>query len=146
MDLFALMVRITIFSVQSLLRLHSILPLTFVCEKHRHRVVCPRSCLSSRRRPLFSFLAQAHNMKSFATAVVYLVSSATTMQRAFSFVTREALRQRGTAAAFLQQGAGTRAISSSSLRFAEEGQAEVILVGCGAPNRGMGWYHGRSLD
>jgi hypothetical protein len=24
---------------------------------------------------------------------------------------------------------------------AEEGQAEVILVGCGAPNRGMGWYH-----
>eukprot|EP00549_Striatella_unipunctata_P019363 CAMPEP_0118697194 /NCGR_PEP_ID=MMETSP0800-20121206/14339_1 /TAXON_ID=210618 ORGANISM="Striatella unipunctata, Strain CCMP2910" /NCGR_SAMPLE_ID=MMETSP0800 /ASSEMBLY_ACC=CAM_ASM_000638 /LENGTH=365 /DNA_ID=CAMNT_0006596535 /DNA_START=153 /DNA_END=1250 /DNA_ORIENTATION=+ len=25
--------------------------------------------------------------------------------------------------------------------FAEEGQAEVVLVGCGAPNRGMGWYH-----
>mmetsp|Transcript_13746 Transcript_13746/g.40202 ORF Transcript_13746/g.40202 Transcript_13746/m.40202 type:complete len:416 (-) Transcript_13746:106-1353(-) len=25
--------------------------------------------------------------------------------------------------------------------YAEEGQAEVILVGCGAPNRGMGWYH-----
>ena len=24
---------------------------------------------------------------------------------------------------------------------AEEGQAEVVLVGCGAPNRGMGWYH-----
>ena len=24
---------------------------------------------------------------------------------------------------------------------AEAGQAEVILVGCGAPNRGMGWYH-----
>lgn len=20
-------------------------------------------------------------------------------------------------------------------------QAEVVLVGCGAPNRGMGWYH-----
>jgi predicted dehydrogenase len=34
-----------------------------------------------------------------------------------------------------------RAIGSTSLRFAEEGQAEVILVGCGAPNRGMGWYH-----
>ena len=30
---------------------------------------------------------------------------------------------------------------SSSLMFAKEGQAEVILVGCGAPNRGMGWYH-----
>jgi len=25
---------------------------------------------------------------------------------------------------------------------AESGQAEVVLVGCGAPNRGMGWYHG----
>jgi hypothetical protein len=25
---------------------------------------------------------------------------------------------------------------------AKAGQAEVILVGCGAPNRGMGWYHG----
>jgi predicted dehydrogenase len=24
---------------------------------------------------------------------------------------------------------------------AKEGQAEVVLVGCGAPNRGMGWYH-----
>jgi predicted dehydrogenase len=22
-----------------------------------------------------------------------------------------------------------------------QGQAEVVLVGCGAPNRGMGWYH-----
>jgi len=24
---------------------------------------------------------------------------------------------------------------------AKEGQAEIALVGCGAPNRGMGWYH-----
>ena len=24
---------------------------------------------------------------------------------------------------------------------ARAGQAEVVLVGCGAPNRGMGWYH-----
>ena len=24
---------------------------------------------------------------------------------------------------------------------AKVGQAEVVLVGCGAPNRGMGWYH-----
>eukprot|EP00527_Entomoneis_sp_CCMP2396_P008281 CAMPEP_0198141898 /NCGR_PEP_ID=MMETSP1443-20131203/4814_1 /TAXON_ID=186043 /ORGANISM="Entomoneis sp., Strain CCMP2396" /LENGTH=366 /DNA_ID=CAMNT_0043804783 /DNA_START=99 /DNA_END=1199 /DNA_ORIENTATION=- len=23
----------------------------------------------------------------------------------------------------------------------KEGQAQVVLVGCGAPNRGMGWYH-----
>ena len=35
----------------------------------------------------------------------------------------------------------TRAYSGSPMMFAKEGQAEVILVGCGAPNRGMGWYH-----
>lgn len=28
---------------------------------------------------------------------------------------------------------------------AESGQAEVVLVGCGAPNRGMGWYHGLQM-
>ena len=25
------------------------------------------------------------------------------------------------------------------------GQSEVILVGCGAPNRGMGWYHAEQM-
>jgi len=38
-----------------------------------------------------------------------------------------------------------RAISSSLALKAEAGQAEVILVGCGAPNRGMGWYHGLQM-
>jgi hypothetical protein len=37
--------------------------------------------------------------------------------------------------------ASTRAYSGSPMLLAKEGQAEVILVGCGAPNRGMGWYH-----
>jgi hypothetical protein len=23
----------------------------------------------------------------------------------------------------------------------KDNQCEVVLVGCGAPNRGMGWYH-----
>uniref|UniRef100_A0A7S2R8M7 Gfo/Idh/MocA-like oxidoreductase N-terminal domain-containing protein n=1 Tax=Eucampia antarctica TaxID=49252 RepID=A0A7S2R8M7_9STRA len=32
--------------------------------------------------------------------------------------------------------------STSALNAAGKDQAEVILVGCGAPNRGMGWYHG----
>jgi hypothetical protein len=32
--------------------------------------------------------------------------------------------------------AASRTISGSSLCFAKEGQAEVVLVGCGAPNRG----------
>jgi len=34
-----------------------------------------------------------------------------------------------------------RGIAGSALNLAKEGQAEVVLVGCGAPNRGMGWYH-----
>ena len=34
------------------------------------------------------------------------------------------------------------AFARSMAANAEEGQAEVVLVGCGAPNRGMGWYHG----
>ena len=49
-----------------------------------------------------------------------------------------------------QASLSTRSMSSSSkgafrrtLQMnAESGQAEVVLVGCGAPNRGMGWYHG----
>ena len=32
-------------------------------------------------------------------------------------------------------------VESLSTGGAQEGQAEVVLVGCGAPNRGMGWYH-----
>lgn len=39
-------------------------------------------------------------------------------------------------AAFTVRPATSRAITGTSLRFAEEGQAEVVLVGCGAPNRG----------
>jgi len=30
---------------------------------------------------------------------------------------------------------------ASMMGGANVGQAEVVLVGCGAPNRGMGWYH-----
>jgi predicted dehydrogenase len=36
---------------------------------------------------------------------------------------------------------GGRAFAPSAVALAKDGQAEVILVGCGAPNRGMGWYH-----
>lgn len=43
-------------------------------------------------------------------------------------------------AAFISRG--TRGIATKSqLLAAKAGQAEVVLVGCGAPNRGMGWYH-----
>jgi len=33
----------------------------------------------------------------------------------------------------------------SSAIYAEPGQAEVVLIGCGAPNRGMGWYHATQM-
>ena len=31
--------------------------------------------------------------------------------------------------------------SATTPNAAAANQAEVVLVGCGAPNRGMGWYH-----
>jgi predicted dehydrogenase len=68
---------------------------------------------------------KVHTQRSTFFFAATMLSS---LQRSAAFVTRRV-------------AGGARAISSSSLRFAEEGQAEVILVGCGAPNRGMGWYH-----
>jgi len=49
-------------------------------------------------------------------------------------------------AAFISRGTGSNALrrgiaTKSQLLAAKAGQAEVVLVGCGAPNRGMGWYH-----
>lgn len=41
--------------------------------------------------------------------------------------------------------AASRSLRTSSALWAKAGQAEVVLVGCGAPNRGMGWYHGLQM-
>jgi len=41
----------------------------------------------------------------------------------------------------LSRGVARSQISFSRCFAAGTGQAEVVLVGCGAPNRGMGWYH-----
>merc|ERR1719491_1250410 len=49
--------------------------------------------------------------------------------------TRAASRSKATTIA-TRTFRGTTALSS-----AQSGQSEVVLVGCGAPNRGMGWYH-----
>jgi hypothetical protein len=46
------------------------------------------------------------------------------------------------ALSFVASPVGRRAFHSALSVAAKAGQAEVILVGCGAPNRGMGWYHG----
>jgi hypothetical protein len=51
------------------------------------------------------------------------------------------LTARRQTAAFVSRAAfqtTSRAISSTApVQFAKDGQAEVVLVGCGAPNRGM---------
>lgn len=72
-----------------------------------------------------------------------LSAAATTTTMMFSIAARR------TAGFALNRSAGktatasatTRAFGGAPVMFAKAGQAEVILVGCGAPNRGMGWYH-----
>ncbi|MGK3747592.1 MAG: hypothetical protein ACI8RD_014142 [Bacillariaceae sp.] len=73
-------------------------------------------------------------MKSFtflktATATTTIMFSIAT-RRAAGFVNRNVVSK-----------TATRSFGGNSIMNAKEGQAEVILVGCGAPNRGMGWYH-----
>lgn len=67
---------------------------------------------------------------SFSTTTTAVAAAVVLMfsRSALSFVTSRA--------------AGRRAFHSALSAAAKPGQAEVILVGCGAPNRGMGWYHG----
>lgn len=72
-----------------------------------------------------------------------LSSSTTTLLFTAFILTMFTTATKRSVAAFvsrLQPQHQFRAIGSSALRYAESGQAEVILVGCGAPNRGMGWY------
>ena len=62
-------------------------------------------------------------------AAAFIMFSA--VARSSAFVTRP-----------LARAAAARTFVTPTLSVAaEEGQAEVVLVGCGAPNRGMGWYH-----
>lgn len=66
------------------------------------------------------------SIMTFATAASLLA------RRSSAFVAQPTLSTTRTMSAFARSMAAN----------AEEGQAEVVLVGCGAPNRGMGWYHG----
>lgn len=68
---------------------------------------------------------------TFATAASFLAS------RSSAFVAQSGLSK--TASRSMS------AFSRSMVAKAEDGQAEVVLVGCGAPNRGMGWYHGLQM-
>lgn len=60
------------------------------------------------------------------------------MITAFSTHFSRSLRLSSSSARSMSAGAFRRTLQMN----AESGQAEVVLVGCGAPNRGMGWYHG----
>jgi len=60
------------------------------------------------------------------------------MITAFSTHFSRSLRLSSSSARSMSAGA----FRSTLQMNAESGQAEVVLVGCGAPNRGMGWYHG----
>lgn len=82
-----------------------------------------------------SFTKDTQKMKLISNQKILLSSSITML---FSLAARKTAGftiNRATAAT------ATRAYGGSAMMFAKEGQAEVILVGCGAPNRGMGWYH-----
>ena len=61
---------------------------------------------------------------SFMKLPLFTVAMMFSMQRTAAFTVQRVVRSQ------------SRAISSTLLRFAEEGQAEVVLIGCGAPNRG----------
>jgi len=67
------------------------------------------------------------NIPSVLIISIMLLSTAT--RRVLSFTSPVGKRTYG-------------AFRSTLSMTAKAGQAEVVLVGCGAPNRGMGWYHG----
>lgn len=62
---------------------------------------------------------------------------------AFTTTTRAFWRRSAAATASYSSSSSSSsgAFSRTLQMSAKEGQAEVVLVGCGAPNRGMGWYH-----
>jgi len=76
-----------------------------------------------------------------------LASAATRSAAAFSLglgksaFVPSAGTSRVAAAASRSASTTSGAFSRTPTMYADPGQAEVILVGCGAPNRGMGWYH-----
>ena len=64
-------------------------------------------------------------MLTFSTSTLFAMFA---LRSASAFVTKSQVRS-----------ASARAFRPTLAATAKEGQAEVVLVGCGAPNRGMGW-------
>jgi len=73
----------------------------------------------------------------FRRRIATTITMASFLARASAFATRSS--------AFVAPKVQVRTFSAFSntlaMNAAKEGQAEVVLAGCGAPNRGMGWYH-----
>jgi hypothetical protein len=59
-------------------------------------------------------------MKTLLRSTTTMLSLISSAQRSAAFAVRQT----------------SRTISTTALKYAEAGQAEVVLVGCGAPNRG----------
>jgi hypothetical protein len=80
-----------------------------------------------------TFLLPSSSTTTTTTSITMITAFSTTFSRYCSMRTAS-----GTTT--------TRAMSAfrptPQMNAAQNGQAEVVLVGCGAPNRGMGWYHG----
>jgi hypothetical protein len=86
-----------------------------------------------KNNPFFCFTNLTHSRKTSTSSTVFLVS----IIMIFS-----SLLARSSSAFSVS---GSRTLRTSAALFAKAGQAEVVLVGCGAPNRGMGWYHGLQM-
>merc|ERR1740139_54914 len=82
-------------------------------------------------------------MRHYYSAHMLFVASNMTITAAFSTLAARSGRATAFATA-RRQMSGAFSRTTTTMK-AEAGQAEVVLVGCGAPNRGMGWYHGLQM-
>merc|ERR1740139_2059305 len=82
-------------------------------------------------------------MRHYYSAHMLFIASNMTITAAFSTLAARSGRATAFATA-RRQMSGAFSRTTTTMK-AEAGQAEVGLVGCGAPNRGMGWYHGLQM-
>jgi len=103
-------------------------------ETHKNLRIFPHAFVAPVASTVFSRPVTSlsdFNQMNITIATVTMLSLLST-QRTAAFVARQAFRTQA-----------ARNIGGSALRYAEAGQAEVVLVGCGAPNRGE--FEGRGF-
>ena len=99
-------------------------------ERYRRQLLCPVSLIYLLLSIRFLHLALSGRRLQFTMFAPSSVRS-----------TSSALLLRTTAAAIKSSSPASSTTAIIRTMAAKAGQAEVVLVGCGAPNRGMGWYH-----